>query len=250
MTTEAEVVVVQLARASRRANLFLRARGLHSQDRDDVIAAAVLWCWENRHNYSLTTTLDGWFLNAVKDAYKNYLRGEVRNAAESENEIPTGDTTQATVEALEAAGKLISALPKEYKKAAVLIAQGYTRAEIMERGVSHDTLYETRVRIKQLRRLIPDAHEYRRVLRAMPTSSDDPARAAPIDREMAAQLEFSPAHGKDCPACWRCKYFEGFLPGIYKPVRMQIQESEVRDAVRDTEARKIEIAEKVRNGSV
>jgi DNA-directed RNA polymerase specialized sigma24 family protein len=162
-TSPAEVFVVELARASRKANRLIRH--LPRADREDIIASALLWCWENRERYSLTTSLDAWFVNAVRDAYKNWRRGELRNGADVLRDIPTGDSTLATVEAWEAAAKLVAALPKEYRRVVWLDAQGYTRDEMMAKGLSHYQISHARQRIKQLRRLLPDDHEYRRAVR-------------------------------------------------------------------------------------
>lgn len=247
MTSAGEVFVVQIARASRKANRFLRL--LSKPDREDILANALLWCWEHRESYSLTTSIDTWFVNAVRDAYKQWQRNELRNGAGVVDEIPTGDSTLATVEAWEAATKLAAALPPDYRRVAWLDAQGYTRAEMERRGLPRRTINETRARIKQLRKLVPDEHEYKRVIRTpAATASDHDERApAAVDKDIE-QLEATPSHGADCPPCWLCKYFYGYLPGEHRRVRMVIQEPEVRDAVRDTEARKVEIAERVRYG--
>jgi DNA-directed RNA polymerase specialized sigma24 family protein len=252
MTSPGEVFVVQLARASRRANHFLR--GLSRADRDDVIAAALLWCWENRASYSLTTTLETWFVNAVRDARKQWMKGARRNAGVSleslVNVAPGGDTTLSGAQAAEAAEKLMRALPTDYRLVATMHAQGFTRAEMMAAGLAKDSIYGARSRIKQLRRLLPDEQEYRRTLRAVSLSSDDASdKRSKIDRELE-QLEFVPPSGKECPPCWRCKWFEGFLPGAHRPTRMPIQEPEVRIAVQETETRKIEIAKRVRHGNL
>lgn len=258
MTSAASVFVIQLARASRKANRFVRH--LQRADREDVIAAAILWCWENKHNYSLTTTLDTWFVGAVRNAKQAWLRGEAREASEFMSEIPTGDTTLAHVEAQEAATKLILALPFEYKKVAKLQMQGFTREEMMAKGVSKDTIDNTRARIKQLRRLLPDDHEYRRTLRAYRApSSDHPqggeedgvsnTHQSRIDREIE-QLEAMPKHGKDCPPCWRCKWFEGYMPALHVSMRLPITEPEVALAVSKTEAEKVRIAREVRDGNL
>src|ERR1700680_403822 len=239
MTSAGEVFVIQLARASKRANLFLRARGMRSHDRDDVIATAILWCWEHRANYSLTTTLDTWFMNAIKEAHRNWARGAGLNSVEQLSDIPTGDATFAAAEAKSAAAALIRALPTEYKRVAKMLMEGYTRTEMMAAGLSHDTIYQARQRIRQLRRLLPDAHEYRRTLRAAPAPSTDETGALSwIDKEIEA-LDFPPPHGKDCPPCWRCKWFEGYLPGSHVQVRMPITEPEGAQAVSDTEAEQI-----------
>jgi hypothetical protein len=247
MTSAGEVFVVQLARASRKANRFVRH--LQPADRADVLAAALLWCWQNRENYSLTTTLETWFVNAVRDAHKAWSKGELREAADYVAEIPTGDTTQAHVEAQDTAAKLASALPKAYRKIALMQVQGFTRAEMEERGFTRREIDEARVRIKQLKKLMPDSHEFRKILRTpMLASSDDEQAAQPrIDRDIE-QLEAMPKHGKDCIPCWLCKWYEGYMPAERKSVRMEIKEPEVHDAIAATEAEKVRIAQEVRDG--
>jgi DNA-directed RNA polymerase specialized sigma24 family protein len=259
MTSASEVFVLQLSRASARANKFLRARSLNSDDRNDVVATAILWCWENRDNYSLTVTLDLWFLGAVRDAYKAWRAGEARNSSETIAEIPTGDTTQAAAEALSSAQALIRALPREYKRVLLLESIGYTREEMEGKGLSRRTIDEGRARIKQLRKLMPDAHEYRRVLRAYHPPSDSAVHPSHdgvsnthqpnIDKEIAA-LDFPPPAGKECPPCWRCKWFEGYMPGSHVSVRMPITEPKIAEAVYNTEAEKVRIAQEVRNGTI
>lgn len=257
MTSAAEVFVVQLARVSRKAKRVVRY--LPKDDRDDVMAIALLWCWEHRESYSLTTSLDTWFVNAVRNALQQWRRGEHRKGVQVLDEIPTGDSTLAAVEALEAAAKLAAALPPEYRRVAEMHALGYSRAAMMAEGMSKDTIDATRARIKRLRRLVPNEHEFRRLLRAgHPDLNSDSVgtdkvnsynSVSTIDRDIE-ELEAMPRHGADCPPCWKCKYFEGYLPGEHKRVGMLIQETEVRDAVRDTEARKVEIARRVRDGTI
>jgi|ERR1700722_18590917 len=249
MTSPGEEFVLQLARASRKANRYVRH--LQRADREDIIAAALLWCWKNRASYSLTTTLDTWFVNAVRDAYKAWQNYETRSASLSVAEIPTGDTTLAAVEAQSAANALAQALPPEYKRVALMQARGLTREEMMEKGATKHIIDDARARIKQLRKLLPDAQEFRAVLIKQPVAESDEAQypASNIDHEIAA-LDFPPATGKECPPCWRCKWFEGYMPGNNRSVRMEIQEADVREAVRATEAEKVRIAGDVRNGNL
>jgi hypothetical protein len=246
MTTPGDLFVLELSRASRKAMRFVRH--LQRADRDDVISAALLWCWENRESYSLTTSLDTWFVNAVRHEYDRWRRGEKRNAAKTLESIPTGDTTLAGAEALEAATKLATALPRAYRRVALLDAQGYTRAEMMAKGLPHDQIYEARARIKQLRRLVPEDQDYRRLLirRKAPSSDEHYNNPSNIDHQIQ-QLEAMPKHGADCPPCWKCKWFEGRLPGKHRRVGMKIQEKDVAAAVAATEARKIEIAKAIRS---
>jgi hypothetical protein len=250
MTSAAEVFVVQLARASRKANRLVRH--LQPADRNDILSAALAWCWEHRDSYSLTTSLDTWFVNAVRNAYQRWQRNELDT--DQIAEIPVGDTALANVEAWQAVTKIAGALPLMYRRIALKQLQGYTRQELMKQGFSHDAIYNTRERVKQLRRLLPEDHEFKRALRTAPMPQSDEIahlhnKGSNIDREIA-QLEAMPKHGKDCPPCWRCKWFEGYLPGEHISLRMPIHEPEVRDAVRDTEARKIDIANEVRHACV
>lgn len=245
-----EVFTMQLARAAaKQANQFLRARGLQKSDRDDVIAAAMLWCWENRDNYSLTTTLETWFMNAVRNAYQDLQRNELPTSEESIDNIGGEDTTYNTVAAESAAKALIDSLVPASKEIAVQILRGFTRREMMERGLDQYAIDNTYARIKQLRRLIPDNASRKALARTAPTVSSDDAddKISEIDVALE-QLDFAPPAGKDCPPCFRCMWFEGFMPTAKRATRMEIEDLEVREAVKSTESRKIEIAQQVRNG--
>jgi hypothetical protein len=76
--TPDEAITRELARASKIAIRFLRKRGVTLDDREDILQDALLWCLEHQDNYSLTTTLETWFINAVRDAYKRHQRHEAR----------------------------------------------------------------------------------------------------------------------------------------------------------------------------
>jgi DNA-directed RNA polymerase specialized sigma24 family protein len=241
---------MQLARAAaKQANKFLRARGLQQADRDDVISAAMLWCWENRDNYSLTTTLETWFMNALRDAYKNLQREALPPAEESIENIGGGDETYNIAAAESSARVLLSAMTQTDKTIAVLTMRGYTYGEMVGEGIPHKTIQNARARIKQLRKLLPDAEGVRLIARTMPPVSSDDAddNLSEIDMELE-QLEFAPPAGKDCPPCWRCLWFYGFMPTAKRDTRMEIEDKDVREAVKVTEARKIEIAQQVRSG--
>lgn len=77
-STPEDVITRELARSSRVAIRFLRKRGLSLHDRQDILHDALLWCLEHKDNYSLTTTLETWFINAVRDAYKRLKRHRER----------------------------------------------------------------------------------------------------------------------------------------------------------------------------
>jgi hypothetical protein len=247
-----EFFTMQLGRAAgRQAARFLKNRKVARPDRDDIISAALLWCWENRANYSLTTTLETWFMNAVRDAYKNFKNDELPSSDESIDTLTGGseDPTYDTVAAESSAKALLLALTPADRTVALKIMQGFTRKEMMAQGVPHDAIYNARARIKQLQRLIPERTRSKRLLQstaAVPPPDDGGAVSA-IDTELE-QLEFAPAAGKDCPPCWRCMWFEGFMPAGKRETRMDIEDTTVREAVKNTEVRKIEIAQQVRSG--
>jgi DNA-directed RNA polymerase specialized sigma24 family protein len=251
--TPSEVFTMQLARAAaKQANKFLSVRGLQKADRDDVIAAAMLWCWENRANYSLTTTLETWFMNAVRHAHQDLKRNELPSSDESITAIAGGgDETYNTVAAESSATAIISALPPPYKEVALLTMKGYTTEEIMSKGIPHNVVQNSRARIKQLRRMMLDEDSMRRIVRRMSTTSSDELseQLSPIDIELE-QLDFAPPAGKDCPPCWRCMWFEGFMPAGKRDVRMDIEDLAVREAVKSTETRKAQIAQQVRDSTI
>lgn len=244
-----EVFTMQLARAAaKQASRFLSARGLQKSDRDDVIAAAMLWCWENRDNYSLTTTLETWFMNAVRNAYQDLQRNELPTSAESMDGIGGADTTYSIAAAESSATALIRALPPTYARVASLTMRGFTREEMIGRGISKRTIDEAHQRIRQLRRLVTDADGVRLIARTAPTASSDDADDQLSEIDVAIeQLDFAPPAGKDCPPCWRCLWFYGFMPSGKRDTRMDIEDKDVREAVKNTEERKIAIAEQVRD---
>jgi hypothetical protein len=249
MNSAGEEFVLQLARASRKANFLLRKLG--RADREDVLAEALAWCWKNRDSYSITATLDTWFVGAVRNALAAWRRGETRQAATAISDIPTGDTTFAVAATQSAVEALLRGLPPEYKQVAKMEQMGMTRIEMMNAGTSKAVIDAARARIKQLRKLVPNDSEYRRVLRAGHVDGDGEKqpRHSSIDKEIQA-LEFAPPAGRDCPPCWRCKWFEGYMPGSNKILRMPITERSVKAAVLWTERRKIRIAQEVRDGNL
>jgi DNA-directed RNA polymerase specialized sigma24 family protein len=246
-----EVFTMQLARAAgKQANRFLRARGLQKADRDDVIAAAMLWCWENRENYSLITTLETWFMNAIRDAYKDFQRNELPTSDESMESLGGADDTYNSAAAESSAAALIGALTPPHKEVALLVMRGYTYREMISQGITDHTIKAASRAIKQMRRLLPDQQSARLISRTAPAVSSDNQtfygdQLSEIDMELA-KLDFAPAAGKDCPPCWRCMWFEGFMPSGNISTRMKIDDLDVREAVTSIESRKVEIAQQVR----
>jgi DNA-directed RNA polymerase specialized sigma24 family protein len=243
-----EIFTMQLARAAaKQANRFLRARGLQKSDRDDVTSAALLWCWENKANYSLTTTLETWFMNAVRDAYKDLRRRELPTSDESLDSIGGDDDTYNIAAAESSANALLSALTPTDKEIAIMTMEGFTYRE-MRKKFSGQVVDEAHQRIRQLRRLLPDENVRAAIARTPPAASSDEAEGNLSEIDIAIeQLDFAPPAGKDCPPCWRCMWFEGFMPAGKRDTRMDIEDKDVREAVKNTEARKISIAQQVRD---
>jgi len=252
-----EIFTMQLARAAgKTANKFLHARGLQKSDRNDVISAALLWCWENRANYSLTTTLETWFMNAVRDAYKNLTRAELPGSEESIGTLAGADDTHNIASAESSLSALLNALTPVDREIALLTMQGVTYREIWKNyGHPKKVIDDAHQRIKQLRRLLPD-RDLRQAVRSGTTSrapnldelDESEAQVSSIDIEIE-QLDFAPPAGKECPPCWKCMWYEGYMPAGKRETRMDIADIEVREAVQNTEARKIEIAQQVRSGA-
>jgi len=187
---------------------------------------------------------------AVRHSLDSWRANELPISDDSIDNIGGEDTTYNTAEAESAADALINALTAADKEIALLTMKGYTRREMVKMGHDQYMIDNAHARIKQLRRLLPDDRVVRSSLRAESgggNSDDASDTLSPIDVELE-QLEFAPPAGKDCPPCWRCQWYYGFMPSGKRETRMDIEDLEVREAVKNTEARKIEIAQRVRSG--
>lgn len=148
-------LTAELARASQKAQRYLKRRELTREDREDILAAALLWCWENREKYNLTLCipLDAWFMNAVKDAHKAWARGERRNHGGDDliDHYGAVDFTPQAAQALDV-DHLLAALTTEERAVAQFQMAGMSRQEMMRHGLSERAIREARTRFKQLRR--------------------------------------------------------------------------------------------------
>jgi RNA polymerase sigma factor (sigma-70 family) len=254
MNSAAESFALTLSRASRQAMRFLRTRGVNRDARDDVIAAALLWCWENQDNYSLTATLEQWFLGAIRHAYRDYLRGELRDGVtEIIQDMGGKDDPEYNAMLQEAVHTLASNMDEIDRAIVQLTLDGKNQREIRTAlDMGHATVER---RLARMRAQIPaSAHTNTILRRAVTSAAQDTAESSVdhqprIDKEIEA-LEFAPPAGKECPPCFYCKWFEGYMPSMRKPVRMEIQERSVKAAVLWTERRKKRIAQQVRDGTL
>lgn len=245
MTSTAQLFVVSLARASKRARRHLR--GLKRADRDDVLATAILWCWENRATYNPAVSLDDWFVGAIRNARKAWKRGEARQASEMVEAVAAPDDTAWSVEVRQAINRLCRSMDKRDKRIVQLSMEGMTQEDIAEQA--DIPLRTVKRKLARLRSMIPERDDFAVAQRRMPTGDSDTQRGtSKIDKEIE-KLEFAPSGGTDCPPCWRCKWFDGYLPAANTARRLPITiEPEIRAAVLDVEARKIEIAYGQRRG--
>jgi hypothetical protein len=246
-----QIFTMQLARAAAKgAEKFLRVRRLQKSDRDDILAAALLWCWENREKYdSLTHDIDMWFLRAVRNAWESWRAKELPTSNESIEDMGGEDTTFGAVSTESDAKALLQQLTEAEREVVVKMMDGVTWREMIKQGVPQPLIRQTKAILQALRKDMPDTAA-RAVLARTEASvgSDDVSSALSNIDQAIERLEFAPKAGRDCPPCWRCMWFEGFMPAGKRSTRMDIEDPEVREAVNNTEARKIEIAQQVRDG--
>jgi DNA-directed RNA polymerase specialized sigma24 family protein len=197
VTSAGEAFVIELGRVSRRASSYLR--GLQRADRDDVLAAAVLWCWENRDAFTaqLTTPepmpLEKWFLTSVRRAKRAWRSGEIKGAHETLADIPVPDATAANAAVESAVRELVKTLTPEQRRIAIMQAKGRSVREIAEKlSVDIEKVRSTRGLLRKLLELLPGPHEVVRVLRTEPApASDKPS--VKIKPTIDAEIE---AYGK------------------------------------------------------
>lgn len=244
MRSAAEEFAIQLGRASKRSLRFLR--WTPTQDRDDVIATAMLSAWEARGGYDSTKqSLDDWFGEHLKVAVNDGKRAGYRRqgevSLESMLERPSPEDTEREIATLQAAEAAYSALDPTEQEIVAGLAQGENMRELRKIAASGTTRRMFN-KLRRLSELLPDLPAPRSVRRASAGESDDGAdKLAAIDHEIERMLRRPATERADCPVCWRCCWFEGLTPKNYHAPK-HIVEPDVLQAVRDTEARKIKIA--------
>ena len=249
MTSAAEVFVIAIARASQRARQ--RLRGMSSADRDDVLSTAILWCWKNRAAYDPSVSLDDWFVGAVRNAKRDWYRGEADKAENlsekmAQSAVAPDDTLVALI-APEVAEQMSEKLSFQHRQVLNLMAEGYTRAEICARGFSRQQYRETREHVREFRRLTPEVAELRQPIGAAVTAM---APNYDEDDRQVVTIDFPPHEFQDCPPCHKCKWFDGLMPAGRRATRMQIVELDVRTAVENIEREKLRIAQRVVDGTI
>jgi RNA polymerase sigma factor (sigma-70 family) len=168
MSSAAESFVVTLGRDAGLA-AYRYLRDLQPADQDDVIATALLWCWENRNTYTPNVSLKMWFMGATRNALQSWRRGEAHHAAELVSVLAVPDDTSSNVEVLSAVERLLRSLTDQECEIASLRAQGFTRKQIREKlGISYGAYKQASKRTRKLQTLIPEPSELKRVIRTPP----------------------------------------------------------------------------------
>lgn len=248
MTSAAETFVVELARsASRRTHRALR--GLKKQDRDDVLSAAILACWEGRDAVAVSDqSLENWFMDALIKARNDFCNPRRRGSHEPPStELGTPDDVIINASAMSTAELLLRHFNADERKALQIIENGDTRKVAKKLKWSAYQERAFRAKINALHEKLPELPHLSAPhvsARAPKHKDSDTAitELSPGDREVA-RIDFVPAPGADCPPCWKCRWYDGWLPAAYKPTKLA--DPEVQMAVQNTEASKIEIANNV-----
>jgi hypothetical protein len=251
MTSAAEQFVVELARsASRRSHRLLR--GLSKHDRDDVLSAAILACWEGRDAVGAVDApaLDDWFMDALVKARNDHRKNHRHSHEPIEDELGVPDDVVVTTSAISTQELMLRHFSPDQLKGIAIIENGDTRKVAKRLKWTPYMERAFRAKINKLRELIPDLPHLSAPHITARTRKHKDADSAVTelstgDHEIG-RIDFVPAEGADCPPCWRCKWFEGWSPANYKPTKLA--DAEVQTAVQATEARKIEIANSVSTG--
>lgn len=240
-----DAFVLQLSRASKRGSRHLR--GLSAADRDDVIATAIVACWENRNEFDQQKwTLEDWFGDCLKAARRTLTKDYHRRSTEDLEGIAAANSTERDASAQVSLAQLRRNLTRQEREIADLLGKGCSVVYIVATlDVSTHTVRTLQKRLKKaIRNMLPDDTLPNFAESPLKLSEDRDIQPAAIDHALHAMLG-GPQLGKECPPCWRCCWFLGYLPPVYVP--SQVVDAEVRAAVRATEQRKIEIANNVRS---
>lgn len=234
---------MQLAKVSERGSRHLR--GLTPTDREDVIAAAVLHCWENRTTFDQhVQPLDEWFATRLKAARRQLINSQ-KNYVKLLNDVIDTERGGNEAEMHIAAEEFMQELNPDARQAIGMLAAGYS-----VRIVATEMPQLSRTTVKSLHRKMKELQDIIIVSRFYPGSAAPreytPTQGAGIDHAIEALLR-GPRPGKECPPCWRCSWYYGYLPNSehFKPAAHA--DPEIRLAMRNLENRKIEIANELRS---
>lgn len=195
--------------------------------------------------YDPSVPLEDWFIEALKEARHLFKRGEHATSKELNFEMAVPDDTSIRAESLEAATIIIAAFTdREHSLLTDLMGGASWREVIRTHHASSQEVGHVTRKLAHLRELLPERRSLQRVVRR---STADVSMAEPeIDRQIA-QLDLPPPIGKECPPCFRCRWFDGFLSATYEP-KSTVEEPEIQQAIWNTEAAKLRIAAEIQAG--
>lgn len=232
VTSAVEQFTIELARVSKR--LSPRLKRMPRQDREEIVANALAWCWEHRDEFKPETmTLEQWWLYRV-DAIRRTAAKQSKRDAERYSDVRVEVLTASDDTAYEA-----DELTRIEKRVALALASKLSEREVRDRfNISYGEMRNIMQRLRERFEAQPD-HPISRATQWR--ESDDSREAkAPIDHEIEHMLRRPKTERADCPVCWRCSWYYGLQPTRYKA--RKLSDKELETAVHDTEARKIEIA--------
>jgi len=83
------------------------------------------------------------------------------------------------------------------------------------------------------------------------TDPDRHERALAAERAMSGEVSFRrywTGRQKDCPPCWRCRWFDGWLPPG-TPVVVEYTDPDITEACARVDAKRVEVAMRVKEGA-
>lgn len=238
-----EVFSLQLARLMKRRDWRI-LRGLSADDKDEVIARALLIAWEERDRLDTERgTVEVWFNFILRRARQEWAE-EINKDANCVEQLECLAVESANPELLleteqDTAAFFESLSTEEATAIKVLSGGGSIREASDESGLHQRNIAKLRRRALRIgaqpRRALPSD----RVPRGLAEDRTD--KPSNIDKEIAAWLKggFHRVTGL-CAPCVHCAWYDGYSHNPLAP--QQVVDPEVAQAIADTLARKIKIA--------
>lgn len=225
-------------------------RRLSRADAEDVLASAVLAAWEQHSSFdpkrgNVSAWFGGFLHNALRAKHKSG-KG-IRPIEDYRRQVAETDDTEKAAEMMQKMDSLDAQLTAADKEALVLLGKGFTIRVVSDRlKLPRSAVRRLFHRIRGLEISVSRwAHQSGATQPAI-ESDDAHAEQTEIDRELE-KLSFPPRHGKECPPCILCAWWEGFRPTNATLVQMEVADLEVREAQVATYFRKTEISARARN---
>jgi DNA-directed RNA polymerase specialized sigma24 family protein len=242
VNTPLESFITELARSSGHSLRILQR--VPARGRDDVLSDALLSAWENRHEYAPPQLPEAWFAKYLRAAARRWRKGERSHIDLTELDEAVPDETSALAEIQSEIDRACTEFGPVVTEIADRLLRTYTDRQL-ETDYGRRAVTGARTLLRKLERKLGGSRPVVRVLRAR-TTEPEHRPLAKIDHEIA-RIDFPPPEHAECPPCYRCLWWMGYLPNGRHDARMQVVEEDVRVALAAIEARKIEIANAVRS---